>query len=486
MPAGHPFHRRVLTCTPGLLWAVSLLFSSGGCVVDDPDDPALEESDAWVDAQEDALQTKSIPQLSPDANENKPMSTYSACMYLRDSDTWTSYKSYGATFGLGPISLATIVSSQLNRTAPLITSARAPMTPSGTYKYGFEWESGDQSVQYWIPQGMTQGSVNNIYVALTSWYYAKDVPNPDNSPPASPNTSKGVRIAFNNISQTIEGQASSYRLALLVTPTGTGTYAPVVNHAGGLFWTGSYLYVADTNTGVRVFDLANIREMSSDSTCSTRLGKVNGIWCAYGYKYVIPELSRYKVTRSDGSSLPSSDKCFAKFSWLGKDSTQTSPVMLSGEYCNDSDAPCTADPSSAPGMGGRLYRWPVDSATGKLRYSDTTLKLVKAEKAYTMNKRNIQGVAPVAQTSTLDDYRLASTRGYGALFLANLTDKWKEYDVGLGTWTYYPEGMHASGTGSGNLWVATEGRKNSSGSYYSSPKDGGRAVFAVNSNNMYQ
>lgn len=427
-----------------------------------------------------------IGSITPDASENKPMAAYTSCMYLKDANTWTTAKSYANTIGTGPVTLSTIVSTDLNRVGPAITSSsRRPYVPSGSWKYGFEWESGDQAVQYWIPQGMSHGSVGSTYVALASWYYKPDVPSPDPSPPVSPYTNKGARVAIANVSETIAGTPTHYRHALLVRPTASGKYEPVVEHAGGLAWVGNYLYMADTSDGMRVFDLANIRLMSTDSSCSSQLGKVGSLWCAYGYKYVIPQINAYTPAKADGTKLASPDKCWAKFSFLGKDTTQTTPVVLSGEYCNDSGSGCVTDPSGAPGMGGRLYRWPLSSSTSKLVISDSTRSLVKAQKAYTMNKRNIQGVAPVAQTSSIDDYRLAASRGNGSLFYVNMSVPWQEYDVSGKTWTWIPEGLHASSTGSGNLWTVTEGRLNSSGAYYTNPLDGGRALFAVDSDYLY-
>ncbi|KAH3764521.1 secreted protein [Pelomyxa schiedti] len=410
------------------------------------------------------------------------MKTYSSCMYLRDEGTWNTWAEWGASIGKGKVSLDTLV-SDLNRNAPAIASSATPMAPSGAYLYGYTWESGDQSVEYWVPQGMTQGKIGDYYYAITSWYYNSDAPSGDPNPPVSPYSNKGVRISIANISQTSAGVTTQYRHLLLVHPTGTGTYEPVVNHAGGVVWIKNFLYLADTNNGMRVFDLSDIRAMSTDDTCSDKIGQVStGVWCAYGYKYAVPELTKYLVSKIDNSSLPDTDVCFAKFSWLGKDSTQTQGVILSGEYCNDGSSPCTADPASAPGMGGRMYRWPYDS-NGKLIAGDSGL--VVAERAYTMNKRNVQGAAPVVQTSDRDDYRLASSRDYGSLFLVSLTIGWKEYDVGASTWSYYPEGTYASTTGSGHLWLVNEGREKSDGSYYTSPRDGGRALYAVDSDNMY-
>ena len=421
--------------------------------------------------------------LTPDSDEDQPMATYSSCMYLKDADTWDTLSSYADSIGTGPISLELIVSGG-NRIAPVITSSRRPTVPSGSWKHGFEWQSGDQSVEYWVPQGMTQGELDDgTYVAFVAWYYTTDVSNTDPNPPVSPYDNKGVRLAILNLTQAINGDDSAYRLALLVQPTGKSTYEPVVNHAGGIVYLGNYLYEADTDNGMRVFDLSNIREVSTDSSCDDQIGYVDNLWCAYGYKYIVPQVSKYTAVNSEGTTLSSSSTCFAKFSWLGKDTTQSSYVILSGEYCNDGSSPCTADPDSEPGMGGRLYRWQYDSDYKLVEYN-TSLHLVKTQKAYFMNKRNVQGVAPVPQTSTLDDYRLSSSRDYGSLYLINYEDSWVEYDVGLGDWVYYPETMHAS-TQSSNLWVSTEGRPTSDGSYYTNPSEGGRCVFAVDSDVLY-
>lgn len=479
----HSLTFRLLGCLSALSMS-AYLHAADVCT--DEQNVSAATSDDRIQRPEDMNDPELIGSITPDSYENKPMAAYTSCLYLKDANTWTSAKTYANGIGTGPVTLSTLVSTDLNRVAPAITStSRRPAVPSGSWKYGFEWESGDQSVQYWIPQGMSHGSVGTTYVAMVSWYYKTDVASPDPNPPVSPYTNKGARVAIANISEATSNVDSHYRLALLVRPTGTGTYEPVVEHAGGLAWVGNYLYMADTSDGMRVFDLANIRQMSTDASCSSQLGKVGSLWCAYGYKYVIPQINAYTPAKADGTALSTSDTCWAKFSWLGKDTTQATSAILSGEYCNNTGSGCVTDPANAPGMGGRLYRWPISASTSKLTLSDTTKLLVKAQKAYTMNKRNVQGAAPVPQTASVDDYRLAASRGNGSLFYVNMSVPWQEYDVAGATWTWIPEGLHASSTGSGNLWTSTEGRLNSSGAYYTNPLDGGRAVFAVDTDGMY-
>lgn len=432
---------------------------------------------------------------APDPSENKPMQAMppDQCNRLKDQNSWSTAKAWANTIGTGPVSMASIVQTDLNRVAPAIVSTtRTPQVPPGTWKYGFEWDSGDQAVQYWVPQGMTHGSVvttTTTSIALVSWFYKTQaqLPQQDPNPPSPPYNNgdsdgggKGARISIVNLSQTISNMNAGYRHVLLVEPTGTGKYKPVANHAGGLVWYGNYLYLADTAYGIRVFDLANIRQVQTDNVCSTEIGKIGTAWCAYGYKYVIPQISFYIQSTDDGIPLKYtiSNKCTSKFSWLGKDATKNPPEIVSGEWCDDgkSDSWCSNDPANAHGMGGRLFRWSVDPATSKIA-ANTSSGTTKPNGVLLMNKRNVQGAAPVIGAPS--EYYLSSSRRDGELYRVSLTTPWVAYRQNDNEWVWYPEGMHASMTGSHNLWTATEGRNFADLSKYINPRDGGRAVFAI-------
>jgi hypothetical protein len=159
--------------------------------------------------------------------------------------------------------------------------------------------------------------------------------------------------------------------------------------------------------------------------------------------------------------------CRPKFSWLGKDTRGTTDVVLSGEYCNNTGTGCPYD-GSTPGLGGRLYRWPVDSTTYRLK---TVSGVVTPERAYILNEPNVQGVAPIMTTTSTTSYWLSSTRYSGALFKVSTSASRTAYLSGNGDWARMPEGMHATASGT-NLWTVTEGYNGST-----TPSSGGRVVF---------
>ncbi|HEX5747402.1 MAG TPA: hypothetical protein VFZ09_14250 [Archangium sp.] len=377
--------------------------------------------------------------------EGAPLTAHDAsCLKLQDQNTWSTYASYMT--GVGPALGLPAILQDLNRAGPVLTSTNHP--PAVGYKGGFRWNDGDMSTTDWVPQGLTAGVSGSTNVAIVSWHYTLTSPD------------KGVRISVADISD-MSLSAVNYRHLLLVRPTSSGNFTTIPEHGGGLAWYGNYLYMADTSDGMRVFDLTQIREVSTSTTCDTAIGKVGTEWCAYGYKYVLPQVSAYVVPSTIVSP------CRPKFSFLGKDTRGTTDVLLSGEYCNNTGTGCPYD-GSTPGLGGRLYRWPVDSTTYRLQ---TVSGLVAPERAWIMNEPNVQGVAPIMTTTATTSYWLSSTRYSGALFKVSTGASRTAYLSGNGDWARMPEGMHATGSGT-NLWTVTEGYNGST-----SPASGGRVVF---------
>jgi hypothetical protein len=379
--------------------------------------------------------------------EGAPLTTHDAsCLRLQDQGTWSSSASYMAP--VGPALGMPGVLGDLNRAGPILGSIDHP--PAVGYKGGFRWNDGDMATTEWVPQALTAGVSGSTNVAIVSWHYA----------PTSPD--KGVRISVADISD-MSATAVNYRHVLLVRPTSSGNFTVVPVHGGGLAWYGNYLYMADTSQGFRVFDLTQIREVDTSATCETRIGKYGAVWCAYGYKYVLPQVSAYVVPSTITSP------CRPKFSFLGKDTRGATDVVLSGEYCNNGDAQCPYD-GTTPGLGGRLYRWPVDSATNRLA---TVGGSVSPERAYLMNEPNVQGVAPIMTTTSTTSYWLSSTYQGGALYKVSTGASRTAYLSGNAEWALMPEGMHATASGT-NLWTVTEGLLGST-----SPALGGRVVFFV-------
>ena len=282
-----------------------------------------------------------------------------------------------------PASVSQVV-ADANRIATPTTTV--PGSPPGL-AWAFAWNAEDQASTSWIPQGITgsadadpTGLVGGRRILLVSFYEDAGL-------------AKGVRIAFVDVT---DPTAPRYRFALLVEPSGTAaapSFTQVDAHAGGIVWIGSRLYVAQTGTGFRVFDLGRIMQVATDvdtvgctaTTCRAGL-----------YKYVIPQIGAY-VDRSS---------CGPVFSWVSLDRGSTPPALVSGEYCSTT--------ACAGPLAGRLFRWPLDPATGLLRGA-TTWPLA----AFVMGQRQVQGGAMRGGTTYLSSS--APAGGGGALYCLNPT-----------------------------------------------------------------
>ncbi len=184
-------------------------------------------------------------------------------------------------------------------------------SPRGAF--GYSWESGDNGVDYWTPQGITG---NGAGVQAVSWYRGES------------GSESGVRVSFVNRA---EGAHGEYRFALLVNPTGGQNFEQVGIHAGGIAWAGRYLYVADTGNGIRAFDLARTLRVPDDRLPATG-----------NYRYLLPQVGRY---RSSGG---------LKFSALALDrSNPGHPALVAGEY----QVYEKGDPRT------RIARWPLNPKT---------------------------------------------------------------------------------------------------------------------------
>jgi hypothetical protein len=297
---------------------------------------------------------------------------------LTDTGTWTDRT---ALIDALPASIERVawsdVVTDLNRAGTTIGANAVPGGPAGV-KSAFQWQSGDQSVTYWIPQGITgsfDGSDDGLAAArkllLVSWYYEMA-----NDPGST--ADKGVRIAIVDVTNPA---AIAYRFALLVDPiagAGGTEFAAIHVHAGGLAWVGNYLYVPVTGSGFRVFDLTRILKMPG--TADT-LDTSN----AYGYKYAIPQVGEYKDAGA----------CDAVFSFVALDRSSTPPSLISGEYDSAS-------------VNGRLYRWPLDT-TGRLVMTDRARVIPDA--TYVMAESHVQGGVAHADTFYLSSSQPAGSGG---------------------------------------------------------------------------
>ncbi len=349
---------------------------------------------------------------------------------LVDTGTWATYAA--AIDGLG-LPFVALEALNLNRTGtkPDATLAANLATVVG-YQGAFEWESGDQTVTYWIPQGLTGGRAGARDYVIVSWHYDEANIAADPNPP--PSGDKGIRVAFADV--TGLGGNVPYRLVLLVEPKGATGLTSVDIHAGGMALYGPYLYVADTSRGVRVFDTTRIMAVSTSAACSTQIGKVAAEVCAYGYAYALPQIGGYYYPTGTDAS------CKAKFSYLSLDTTSNPPSLISGEYDNDVNV----------GIYSRLLRFPLDAATHKLTVDPQNV--VHANGAWYAGNRNVQGA-----TAINGKFFLNATRYNGALFTGSVDQASKVYQSANGKWGYMPEGIHYVPE-SGRLFINTEGHTN--------------------------
>ncbi|GEM_PF-1073103 len=344
---------------------------------------------------------------------------------LKDTGTWAAYE--GIIDGLG---LSKVLPENLKLNHTMTAMSKQSWTG---FKKGWQWASGDLDVVYWIPQGLGGGTSGGKTFRVIGWHYDERKASEDSNRAADQSDSdKGVRVSF--VDSTDTKVPLQYRHVLLVEPDSGSGFKPVKNHAGGIAWSWPYLYVADTSKGVRAFDMARMLKVSTDTECSTRVGRVGSKYCAYGYAYVLPQTGGYYFPDTLSSS------CKPKFSYIAFDRGGSGGVsILSGEYFDETGS----------NIYGRLFRWPMGSG-GKMKTDSRGV--VTASGAWYLGSRNIQGAVSYGSAPT---FLLNSTRYSGALIVGKAGEKSRVLKAGDGKWAYMPEGMYI--TASDNLWVSTEG-----------------------------
>lgn len=267
------------------------------------------------------------------------------------------------------------------------TPLMSDLSPKGAF--GYSWESGDNEVDYWTPQGIAG---NQKGVQAVSWYRGKS------------GSEEGVRVSFVNRS---EGAHGEYRFGLLVVPTGGQGFSQVKVHAGGIAWTGRYLYVADTDNGLQVFDLKRTLRVPA-----SRLGGTGG------YKYLLPRIGTYQQQGG------------LRFSALGLDrSNPGKPALVAGEYrIYEKHDPVT-----------RIARW-------RLGAKSHLLTQAAAGSAWRTGFDQLQGVV-----TNHGQIYVSSTEGpRGLLYHGKPRRKARTNHWGAG-----PEGLYSTPK---QLWTLTEGK----------------------------
>lgn len=338
----------------GVVGVVGVALTGACGTTGDADDPDAGGGDAGADAAPDpdagprpdpcAGAAPACPVAPGGLVEDGGLVPIDRCAFpLEDRDEW---RDRGAIVddlaaALDTVPLADVL-GDLNRTATPIATGALPGDAPGV-RQAFGWQSGDNGVAYWIPQGITGsgdavtgGRVDGRRVLMVSWYY-----DPAGDPGST--VDKGVRVAVVDATDPTDVR---YRFVLLVDPVvvdGHASFAPVPVHAGGLAWVGHYLYVVHTGVGFRVFDLDHVMKVDT-SVDAIGYDATTDAYHAHGYAYVLPQVD----------TVAQVSACAPRFSFVSVDRTSTPPSLLSGEY-------------DATSITGRLYRWPLDAATGRLQ-----------------------------------------------------------------------------------------------------------------------
>lgn len=277
---------------------------------------------------------------------------------------------------LGTVDVADVLDSA-NRTA------RA-CTPSVTHRSAsFCWNSGDDSVSYWMPQGITttgdadaSGLIDGREALLSSWY-DKDS-----------GRDMGVRVSFVDMA---DRTTPDYRHVLLVEPRwedGEASFGPVNAHAGGIVWYGDQLYVANTYNGLRVFDMDDLMQVSTGD--SNAIGRQpDGSYHAHNYRYVLPQQAHYQPSTEGGEPR-------LRYSQVSLDRTSSPDSLLVSEYGN-------------PGGDTRMARFDLDEATSHIAAGSDGY--ARADWAYTVGIRSMQGAVSVDGTFHVHRSNGSSTRG---------------------------------------------------------------------------
>ncbi|MEO3803473.1 hypothetical protein [Nonomuraea sp. B1E8] len=289
------------------------------------------------------------------------------------------------------------VLAEANRTAVAKGAAGAlgSMQPEPAEWYAFD--DGDQSTADWYPQGLTGGADSGtvgVPVFIVSWYFRPEA------------GERGIRVSF------LSPQTLKYRHALLVTADPDGSYAPIDIHAGGIACHGDLLYVADTVRGLRVFDLRNLldlRTAQNDLGDPERVGRHDGRFHAFGYRYVIPQTDLWQVATAG-----------PRFSFVSVDRGGATPLLITGEFRGD-------DP------GGWVARWPLDLAGGE------------PQDAFVLGHPKIQGALSSGGTWYLSQSAGATANGKLLVHTGDTT-RTRPFPIG-------PEDLTVQ---DGRLWSVTE------------------------------
>jgi hypothetical protein len=246
---------------------------------------------------------------------------------------------------------------------------------------GFAFDAEDQNTKDWYPQAVTTtadadpktGLLDGKKWTAVTWHSADG---------------KSARISFLDTTHPDQPESARYRNVALMVPNAKGDgLEPLASHVGGVSWVGHYLYVAQTGGGVRVFDANQLLHVEDASKVPAGTGQ-----------YVLPQVGYYHVQRAPGEKPHAGSGSSPLFSGLSVDHSGSPPALLSQEY--DAEHP-----------GGRIVRWPIDAATGKL--GESADGVVQATDAWNVPLKRLAGMVRLK-----DGFRLATMGSPGELWSA--------------------------------------------------------------------
>ena len=275
----------------------------------------------------------------------------------------------------------------------------------------FKWAKGDNESELWKPQGITgsaaavdDGIVGGHRELLVSWY--RDTA-------ASP-----ARVSFVKADSL---DNTTYTHVALVIPSGGGV-KPISSHAGGIAWYGHYLYVAETDVGLRVFDTRYILG-------AKKLPRSADL----GLPYVLPQVGLYRQVKGAGLT----------FSFVETD--RSGPALITGAYADQK-------------LGRRVVRWPLDAKTFRVG--------TQASGAWRMPASNVQGaLMHKGRLLASSSYDMEGSNGDG-----ELVSGFPGLDAAHYRWPDAAEDVHYAGT-SHRVYSLTEGRYD-------------RVVFAIDASSV--
>nr|BFD88923.1 hypothetical protein KitaXyl93_02830 [Kitasatospora sp. Xyl93] len=236
---------------------------------------------------------------------------------------------------------------------------------------GFRFDDGDDSDCQSVPQGITtsrdavgtanSGNYDGHQLVLVSWYTTD----------GCGGAQQRSRITLVDWDATYP---NTYRKILLVEPSGTAAapdFKDIPIHAGGVSWYGDYLYVADTGSGMRVFDMRKILNTDTGGTAD-QIGRQSGsVYYAHNYAYVLPQVGTITSHAPSGKGLV----------WSSVSLDRVSKSIVMTEYT------CQADCTKYPNRPPRAVRFPFTS--GATTFAATTT----ATQALQLPWYNLNGVA---------------------------------------------------------------------------------------------